>query len=64
MNEQEMPQQTILGSKMKDAVTGQRGTVTGILTNLHGPKDYRLEGSDKAGTPFCLWVQWDRLTEK
>lgn len=50
-----------LGDKVKDKVTGYKGTITSICFSLNRPVSYCVEGMDTTGRPISDWVDENRL---
>lgn len=51
----------LLGSKVRDTVTGLRGTVTGVAEYLNGVSSAGVEYLDAQGVARTEWIAQQRL---
>lgn len=50
-----------LGDKVKDKITGYKGTITSVCFSINRPVSYLVEGIDTTGRPISDWVDEHRL---
>jgi hypothetical protein len=50
-----------LGNKVKDKITGYKGTITSVCFSINRPVSYLVEGIDTTGRPISDWVDGQRL---
>ena len=50
-----------LGDKVKDKITGYKGTITSVCFSINRPVSYLVEGIDTTGRPISDWIDEHRL---
>ena len=50
-----------LGDKVKDKITGYKGTTTSVCFSINKPVSYLVEGIDTTGRPISDWIDEHRL---
>lgn len=50
-----------LGDKVKDKITGYKGTITSVCFSINRPVSYLIEGIDNTGRPISDWIDEHRL---
>lgn len=50
-----------LGDKVKDKITGYKGTITSVCFSINRPVSYLVEGIDNTGRPISDWIDEHRL---
>lgn len=50
-----------LGDKVKDKITGYKGTITSVCFSINRPVSYLVEGIDTTGRPISDWFDEYRL---
>ena len=50
-----------LGNRVKDKITGYKGTITSVCFSINRPVSYLVEGIDTTGRPISDWIDERRL---
>lgn len=50
-----------LGDRVKDKITGYKGTITSVCFSINKPVAYMVEGIDTTGRPIGDWIDEHRL---
>lgn len=50
-----------LGDRVKDKITGYKGTITSVCFSINRPVSYLVEGIDTTGRPISDWIDGRRL---